>query len=64
MKPKAIFVTVSLSLLAGCNTTRTVATDAACGPWRAISYSSKDTPQTVSEVQGNNARRAGYCGAK
>ena len=33
----------------------------ACNVWRAVTWSSKDTPQTISEVKINNARREGYC---
>ena len=56
-------VMLSTLLLAGCfKTTGTVETNlAACSVWRDISWSSKDTPQTITEVKVNNARREGYC---
>ncbi len=34
----------------------------ACYVWKDISWSSKDTPQTITEIKVNNARRDGYCG--
>ena len=48
-------------LLAGCTmTTATVGTE--CVVWRPITWSSKDTPDTVTEVKANNARRNAWCG--
>ena len=29
--------------------------------WRPQTYSSRDTPETVTEVQANNAARDAYC---
>jgi hypothetical protein len=37
---------------------------AACSVWRDVSWSSKDTRQTIVEVKVNNARRQGYCEGK
>lgn len=38
---------------------------AACGVWKDISWSKKDTDPTIGEIKVNNARRDGYCqGAK
>jgi len=34
---------------------------AACSVWQNVSWSSKDTRQTIVEVKVNNARRKGYC---
>ena len=48
-------------LLAGCTTTTaTVGTE--CSVWRPITWSTKDTPETLVEVKANNARRAAWCG--
>lgn len=55
-----LLLSASATLLAACQTTGTGVTDA-CGQWRPISWSSKDTPQTVDEVKGNNARRKAWC---
>jgi hypothetical protein len=33
-----------------------------CQVWKDVSWSSKDTTQTIIEVKINNARREGYCG--
>ena len=61
------FVLVMLSILplGACSSlTGTVETnEAPCGVWKNVSWSSKDTPQTIIEVKTNNARREGYCGA-
>ena len=48
--------------LAACGTTAGGGTDAACGPWRAITWSSRDTAATIDEVKAGNARRAAWCG--
>jgi hypothetical protein len=50
-----------LTPLAACKTTDTGVTDVVCGPWRAITWSAKDTPETIDEVKGNNARRKAWC---
>lgn len=62
-----VLVITSTFLLSGCfNLTGTVETNlTACSVWRDISWSSKDTSQTITEVKVNNARRDGFChGAK
>jgi len=55
-----------LSVLTGCsNLTGTKETNlSACSVWRDVSWSSKDTAQTITEVKINNARREGYCEKK
>lgn len=56
----AMLLTLALT---GCSQTMGIAeTKAVCAVWSDISWSRKDTPQTVAEVKVNNARRAGYCG--
>lgn len=51
---------VSGLLVASCSkTTGTVETS--CLVWRPISWSSKDTPQTIEEVKLNNVRRNAWC---
>jgi hypothetical protein len=54
-----------LLVLTGCSKVMGTAETnlSACSVWRDISWSSKDTPQTITEVKVNNARREGYCGA-
>lgn len=56
-------VILSSFLLTGCATlTGTKGTDAAvCDVWRDVSWSKKDTDQTITEVKVNNARREGWC---
>ena len=55
--------TMLLLVLSGCSTlTGTVATNTtACTVWKDITWSSKDTRETITEVKVNNARRDGYC---
>ena len=56
-------VMLSLSLLTGCvNVTTTPAINGSvCSVWRDVSWSRKDTDQTITEIKINNARRDGYC---
>jgi len=63
MKPLLLILLFALIwLLAGCTTTTaTVGTE--CAVWRPISWSLKDTPETVTEVKANNARRKAWCEA-
>lgn len=44
-----------LLALTACQTTGTAATKVACGVFRPISWSGKDTAQTQREVRGHNA---------
>mgnify|MGYP003349756966 CR=1 FL=1 len=56
-------VMLSMFLLTGCAipiSTRETNTSA-CAVWRDISWSRKDTDQTITEVKINNARRDGFC---
>lgn len=46
--------------LAGCNRTATGGTEV-CSVWRPVTWSLKDTPETVDGVKGNNARRGAWC---
>ena len=52
-----------LFLLSGCaTTTATVATNASvCAIWKPVSWSKKDTDQTITEIKVNNARREAWC---
>lgn len=56
-----LLAVVLSTLLAACKTTDTGATDSVCTHWRGITWSSNDTPQTIDEVKGNNARRGAWC---
>jgi hypothetical protein len=49
--------------LAGCAslTSSNVTTKSACTVWRDVSWSVKDTDQTIREIKVNNARREGWC---
>ena len=58
---------VLLLVLSGCSKLTGIAetNPAACSVWRDISWSAKDTRETITEVKVNNARRDGFChGAK
>jgi hypothetical protein len=62
-KMRYMLVMPLMCLLTGCSTlTGTVETNkSVCAVWKDISWSSKDTTQTILEVKVNNARREGYC---
>lgn len=53
-----------LSSLAACQTTKTGATDraAVCSIFPAITYSSRDTDETVIQIRRHNAGFKSYCG--
>jgi hypothetical protein len=58
---KLTFVLASGFLVASCSkTTGTGGTE--CLVWRSISWSAKDTPQTIEEVKLNNVRQKAWCG--
>ncbi len=48
-------------LTAGCATTGSSGQTEVCAVWRGIGWSEKDTPKTIEEVKGNNARRRAWC---
>jgi hypothetical protein len=47
--------------LAGCAIRTPLNASSACNVWKDVSWSPKDTDQTIREVKENNARRTGYC---
>lgn len=52
----------TVSVLTACQTTTpTVATKGACSIFPAITYSSRDTPETVTQIRRHNAGRDTYC---
>lgn len=51
-----------LSALTACSTTRTGETKAVCAIFPPITYSSRDTPETIIQVRQHNAGRDSYCG--
>ena len=58
----ALVMLLTFPLMACSSLTATKETDpVACVVWKDISWSSKDTPQTIAEVKVNNARRDGFC---
>jgi len=60
---KLTFALASGLLVASClQTTAIVGTE--CVVWRPISWSGKDTPQTIEEVKLNNARQKAWCAPK
>ena len=63
-KMRFVLAMLLMSPLMACSSlTGTSATNgAACEVWKDVSWSSKDTPQTITEIKVNNARRDGYCG--
>ena len=59
--PKMLLAAALLIPLAGCQTTGGAGIEATCAQWRGISWSRKDTLQTVDDVKANNARRKAFC---
>lgn len=57
MKPLAVVLPI---LLAGCQTMGTGGTEV-CAVWRPLTWSKKDTHQTIDEVKGNNKRQEAWC---
>jgi hypothetical protein len=49
--------------LGDCSTT-TATAEISCMVWQPVSWSKKDTPQTIEEVKAHNARRKAYCEVK
>lgn len=61
MRCKPMLMLAAALLLVGCKTmTGSVGTE--CAVWKPISWSVKDTPETIVEVKANNARHAAWCG--
>lgn len=65
-KPQKLFVPASVLaatlILAGCQTTRTVATaEIACTTFSELSYSRQDTDPTVRGIRVHNARYGALC---
>jgi hypothetical protein len=60
---RLLLVMLPLLILNGCSKMMDIggSKPAACSVWRDVSWSSKDTRQTIVEVKVNNARRQGYC---
>ena len=65
-----LLVSVLLTPLVGCSMTGTAVTSPclaqAAGQepaWRSISWSARDTLQTIEEVKANNARHGAWCKA-
>lgn len=57
---RLMLVVASGLLVASCSRTMGIgATE--CLVWQPISWSTKDTPQTIEGVKLNNARRDAYC---
>lgn len=57
-----MLITAALPILsAACSPMASVETESVCAVWRPITWSSKDTPETIDGVKGSNARRGGWC---
>lgn len=55
-----LLLVASPMLLAACNQTVSGGTEV-CAVWRPVTWSQKDTPDTIDGVKGNNARRGAWC---
>lgn len=51
----------TLSVLTACQTTSTDGTKAVCAIFPPITYSSRDTPETIMQVRRHNAGYESYC---
>lgn len=56
-------------ILSSCATMDTGAIDAAgisriCSAWQPVTWSSRDTPETIRDVKANNAGRDAFCASK
>jgi hypothetical protein len=54
-------------ILTSCATTGTGAIDengiaTVCSVWPYVSWSSRDTPETIADAKANNAAKTGFCG--
>ena len=62
IKPTTLLACALPILNAACATIPTGATSAGvCAQWRPITWSRRDTPDTVDQVKGGNARRTAWC---
>jgi hypothetical protein len=61
MRFKLITLCAATLLLAGCSKTTGIGGTNACTFWQPITWSQKDTPQTITEVKANNARQKAWC---
>lgn len=58
---RTVLLLVALPMLsAGCVTTGSGETEV-CSVWRSVTWSQRDTPETIDGVKGNNARRGAWC---
>jgi outer membrane biogenesis lipoprotein LolB len=66
LKMRLKLLMLSTLLLTGCASTMptSVTNRSACIVWKDISWSQKDTDQTILEVKENNARRNGWCNTR
>lgn len=59
---KKMLAFAAISLLPGCTLQTSISATDVCKVWQPVTWSSKDTPETVTEVKVSNARRAAWCG--
>lgn len=62
-RPKLkMLLVVAISIpIAGCATTGGGGTEGVCSRWRPITWSKRDTAETVAGVKINNANRKAWC---
>jgi len=66
--PRLLLLAFAL-ILTSCATTGTgaispQAVERICSAWPAVSWSSRDTAETIIDAKANNAARAAFCGAE
>lgn len=63
-RPNVRFIIMALlcTMGGGCQALNSTGGIEVCTVWRPVTWSQRDTPETVDGVKGNNARRTAYCG--
>lgn len=59
--PTKLLAAALLIQSAGCVATRSGGTESVCGQWRTVTWSARDTADTVDQVKSNNGRRTAWC---
>jgi hypothetical protein len=56
----ALLLLITVTLMTGCS--KTMATSGTeCAVWIPITWSSRDTPETIKQIKASNARRKAWC---
>ena len=61
--PPALALILSSCAMPGTGAIDAGALQRICTAWPPVSWSARDTPETISDARANNAARAVFCGA-